>query len=163
MFKNLWSKRLWIKWKWDEWFYLKLPTNIDLCEKQHLMNWGIDVGLYCRFFTVVNRRFWNSRVWFAESLVFDNPDMSLRAPPVGNLKKWAIPGLFFFIFVFSIQLTVNKCSINFADDWSRTADLWYRKRPLYQLSHNHFPYKHFTLVNYDSRGVVTRELPISRL
>ena len=26
-------------------------------------------------------------------------------------KKWAIPGLFFFIFVFSLQLTVNKCSI----------------------------------------------------
>ena len=49
--------------------------------------------------------------------------------------KWAIPGLFFFIFVFSIQLTVNKCSINFADDWIRTANLWYRKRPLYQLSH----------------------------
>ena len=24
--------------------------------------------------------------------------------------KWAIPGFFFFIFVFSIQLTVNKCS-----------------------------------------------------
>ena len=54
-------------------------------------------------------------------------------------KKWAIPGLFLFIFVFSIQLIINKCSINFADDWSRTADLWYWKRPLYQLSHNHFP------------------------
>ena len=25
------------------------------------------------------------------------------------------------------------------DDWSRTADLWCRKRPLYQLGHNHFP------------------------
>ena len=36
--------------------------------------------------------------------------------------KWAIPGLFLFIFVFSIQLTLNKCSINFADDWIRTAD-----------------------------------------
>ena len=22
-----------------------------------------------------------------------------------------------------------------ADDWIRTADLWYQKRPLYQLSH----------------------------
>ena len=53
--------------------------------------------------------------------------------------KWAILGLFLFIFVFSIQLKINKCSINFADDWSRTADLWYQKRPLYQLSHNHFP------------------------
>ena len=29
-----------------------------------------------------------------------------RNNPVANLKKWAIPGLFFFIFVFSIQLTV---------------------------------------------------------
>ena len=29
--------------------------------------------------------------------------------------------------------------INFADDWNRTTDLWYRKRPLYQLSHYHFP------------------------
>ena len=50
-------------------------------------------------------------------------------------KNGPFQASFFFIFVFSIQLTVNKCSINFADDWSRTADLWYRKRPLYQLSH----------------------------
>ena len=28
---------------------------------------------------------------------------------------------------------------NFANDWIRTADLWCRKRPLYHLSHNHFP------------------------
>ena len=28
-------------------------------------------------------------------------------------------------------------NINFADDWIRTADLWYLKRPLYQLSLNH--------------------------
>ena len=54
-------------------------------------------------------------------------------------KKWAIPGLFFIIFVFSIQLTVNKYSINFANGWIRTADLWYRKQLLYQLSHNHCP------------------------
>ena len=56
-------------------------------------------------------------------------------------EKWAIPGIFLFIFVFSIQLTINKqmFNVNFADDWSRTEDLWYWKRPLYQLSHNHFP------------------------
>ena len=30
-------------------------------------------------------------------------------------------------------------NINFANDWIRTADLWCRKRPLYQLSHNHCP------------------------
>ena len=29
-------------------------------------------------------------------------------------------------------------NINFANDWIRTAYLWYWKRPLYQLSHNHF-------------------------
>ena len=48
---------------------------------------------------------------------------------------------FSFIFVFSIQLTVNKCSIYkfLHDDWIRTADLWYRKRPLYQLRHDHCP------------------------
>ena len=28
----------------------------------------------------------------------------------------------------------------FADNWNRTADLWYRKWPLYQLSHNHCPF-----------------------
>ena len=51
--------------------------------------------------------------------------------------KWAIPGLFLFIFVFSIQLIINKCSIKFCR-WLES-NLWYRKRPLYQLSHNHFP------------------------
>ena len=50
-------------------------------------------------------------------------------------KDGPFPATFFFIFVFSIQLTVSKCSINFADDWIRTADLWYWKRPRYQLSH----------------------------
>ena len=32
-------------------------------------------------------------------------------------------------------------NINFADDWIRTTDLWNRKRPLYQLSHNHYQQK----------------------
>ena len=31
-------------------------------------------------------------------------------------------------------------NINFAVDWIRTADLWYHKQLLYQLSHNHCPY-----------------------
>ena len=48
--------------------------------------------------------------------------------------KWAIPGLYLFIFVFEIQFTesfyiVCRCLEN----------LWYRKRPLYQPSHNHYP------------------------
>ena len=39
-------------------------------------------------------------------------------------KKRAIPGLFFFILVFSLQFPVNKCSIKkIAVDWIRTASL----------------------------------------
>ena len=56
------------------------------------------------------------------------------------LKKWAIPGLFFLYFrLFNKQLTVNKCSLKVAYDWIRTRVLWYRKRPLCQLRHNHCP------------------------
>ena len=39
----------------------------------------------------------------------------------------------------SFLQTVNKCSIKVADDWIRTRVLWYHKRPLCQLRHNHFP------------------------
>ena len=49
--------------------------------------------------------------------------------------KWAIPGLFLFIFVFSVQLIVHT---NFANDWIRTADPLCLKQLLYQLRHNHF-------------------------
>ena len=59
------------------------------------------------------------------------------------LKKWAIHSFSFLYFrLFNTQLTVNKCSMNiyiFGDDWIRTANFWYWKRPLYQLSHNHCP------------------------
>ena len=62
----------------------------------------------------------------------DDVDHSMMA----KLWKYGpFPASFFFILVFSIQLTVNKCKIFFANDWIRTADLWYRKWPLYQLSH----------------------------
>ena len=46
------------------------------------------------------------------------------------------PASFFFTFVFSIQLMVH---LNFADDWTRTAYLWCRKRLLYPLHHSHGP------------------------
>ena len=54
-------------------------------------------------------------------------------------KKWAIPGLIFLYFRLFNTVDRNKCSINFADDWIRTADLCFQKLPLYQLSHNHCP------------------------
>ena len=53
--------------------------------------------------------------------------------PIHIFKNWAIPGLFNNILVSS--------NIKFADDWLRTAYLWCRKRPFFQLSHNHCPSK----------------------
>ena len=49
-------------------------------------------------------------------------------------------------------------NINFANDWSQTADLWYWKRRLYQLSHNHFPSaphltKKFFVIIFCNNGV----------
>ena len=49
------------------------------------------------------------------------------------------PTSFLYFHLFYKQLTVNKCSIKVADDWIQTRVLWYRKRPLCQLRHNHFP------------------------
>ena len=54
------------------------------------------------------------------------------------LKKGPFPASFSFIFVFSIQLTVNV-QYFFADDWIRTSDLLNWKRQLCQLRHNHCP------------------------
>ena len=68
-------------------------------------------------------------------------NQTFSLPYKGNyvvFLKCANPGLFFFIFVFSVQLIVNIQYI-FADDWIQTGDLWSRKRLLYQLSQNHCP------------------------
>ena len=46
----------------------------------------------------------------------------------------SFPASTFFIFVFSIQLTVSKCSVK--SDWIRTADLWCWKQPFCQMSNN---------------------------
>ena len=48
--------------------------------------------------------------------------------------KWAIPfhASFFFIFVFSSELEVNK----FPNDWIRTVDLWFWSQLLCQLNQN---------------------------
>ena len=47
--------------------------------------------------------------------------------------------VFLYFCLFYKQVTVNKCSIKVADDWIRTRVLWYWKRPLCQLRHNHCP------------------------
>ena len=75
---------------------------------------------------------------FARKIVnAHQPPQTMLPPPPCSFFKWATPGLFCFIFVFSLQLTVNKCTYKFVDGWIQTADLWCRKRWLYQLSHNH--------------------------
>ena len=66
--------------------------------------------------------------------------------------------LFLYFRLFYKQLTVNKCSIKVANDWIQTRVLWYRKRPLSQLRHNHCPHKfsfilkHFQNENSWKRG-----------
>ena len=51
---------------------------------------------------------------------------------MGNSKP-----LFLNFRLFKTVDSKQMFNINFADDWIRSADLWYRKRPLYQLSQNH--------------------------
>ena len=50
------------------------------------------------------------------------------------------------IFVFSTQFEHSWRSLKFAIDWIWTADLWCWKRPLYQLSHNHFIFHYIYLL-----------------
>ena len=47
--------------------------------------------------------------------------------------------LFLYFRLFYRQLTVNKFSIKIANDSILTQVLWYWKRPLCQLRHNHYP------------------------
>ena len=70
---------------------------------------------------------------------------STRIFPMNHLflKMGHSRPLFLYFCLFYKQLTVNKCSIKVADDWIRTWVLWYRKRPLCQLRHNHCPNESF--------------------
>ena len=62
--------------------------------------------------------------------------------------------IYFCLFNTVDSKQVNIFNINFADDWIWTADLWYWKQPLYQLSHNHFPNRHIvaTLISFSLEG-----------
>ena len=48
--------------------------------------------------------------------------------------------LFLYFCLFNTVDSKQMFYKNFDNDWIQTADLWYWKRPLYQLSHNHCPY-----------------------
>ena len=56
-----------------------------------------------------------------------------------NSFKSSILSLFSIILTFQYSWQYHIGNIKFADDWIGTEDLWYRKQPLYQLSHYHFP------------------------
>ena len=53
-----------------------------------------------------------------------------------NFFQWAIPGLFLFIFVFSVNLNWKNV-LKVANGWIRTGVFWCRKQPRNQLCHNH--------------------------
>ena len=58
--------------------------------------------------------------------------------PLYSFLIGPVAASFSIIFVFSILYNWQYISfIKFADVWIRTAYLWCRMRPLYQLSHNH--------------------------
>ena len=62
--------------------------------------------------------------------------------------KLAIPGLCFLYFrLFNTVDSKQMFKLNFADDWILTADLWYCKWPLYQLSHTTAPQKSVSSAN----------------
>ena len=67
-------------------------------------------------------------------------DLPMGNPNPGEkLYHFILMGHFLFLFS-SIQDCVESkqmFNINFADDWIQTADLWFWKQPLYQLSPNH--------------------------
>ena len=84
------------------------------------------------------QKYWTRDSFFSKKILQNFEAIILRwISNCHSFLKGANAGLFFYIFVFSIKLTVNVqykflCLI-------RTADLWSRKQPLYQLSHNHCP------------------------
>ena len=63
-------------------------------------------------------------------------------------KKMGHSRPLFHLFSSFPQTVNNNCSTKVADDWIRTRVLWFRKRPLCQLHHNHCP-----LVSYNVFGL----------
>ena len=69
----------------------------------------------------------------------------------------------FLLLYFCRSNTVDSEQMfKFADDWIRTSDLWYRKRLLYQLSHNLCPKKP-KFVAFQFEPALTRQSCLTRL
>ena len=89
-----------------------------------------------KFNRLYDQFFWNNgKYWFELQHSFLQSNNTLRM-----FFKWAIPGLFFLYFcLFNTVDSIQMININFADDWIRTSDPWYRKQPLYKLHNNNCP------------------------
>ena len=73
---------------------------------------------------IATTRFFTSMKSHQELSTLSTPKHVLSRSKTFVQQMWVIPSLFFLIFVFSLQLTVNKCSvIKFPDDRTRTTDL----------------------------------------
>ena len=99
-FKQSYTLKLFIAFKMAYSCCLSLGGNLDFPEFRQK-----------KFYNINNRK----------SFLFVNAtrtnEISIRGCATFS-KNGPFPASNFFIFVFSIQLTVNKRSINFADDWS---------------------------------------------
>ena len=71
-----------------------------------------------------------------------------------GLFLWAIPGFFLYFRLFNTVDINLMFNINFADDWIRTVDLWYWKRPLYQLSHKPLLVSIFSHSNSNEKYII---------
>ena len=103
-------------------------------------DWIISPNEYEKFYCKGNCVFpLNSNTHPTSHAILQVRKSNLWLAEQSSFFKWPIPSLFFFIFTFSIQLTIGKLMfiIKFAHDWIQTADFWYYKQPLCPLSHNH--------------------------
>ena len=51
--------------------------------------------------------------------------------------------LFLYFCLFNTVESKQMFNTNFAENCIRTADIWFQKRPLCRLSHNHCPFCHY--------------------
>ena len=95
------------------------------------------MGLFFNFFESTKGRLLFKIWWclFSYQLLYRNIKFFILYPIV-KFFNLASPGVFCFIFIFSIQLTVKKLIMTGFEPWISGV----KKRPLFQQSHNHCPF-----------------------
>ena len=74
-------------------------------------------------------------IWYAQT----NPLSYGTLAWLPVLKNGPLRPRFLYFRLFNTVDSKQMVNINFAYDWSQTANLWYWKQPLYHMSHNHCP------------------------